>query len=35
MQSVDEARQAIAEAQRSIEDLEDQARRQGIRVTLP
>ena len=35
MQSTDEARQAIAAAQRSIEDLEDQARRQGIRVTLP
>jgi hypothetical protein len=35
MQSMDEARQAMAAAQRSIDDLEDQARRQGIRVTLP
>ena len=35
MQSMEEARQAIAAAQRSIEDLEVQARRQGIRVTLP
>jgi hypothetical protein len=35
MQSIDEARQAMAAAQRSIDDLEDQARRQAIRVTLP
>jgi hypothetical protein len=35
MQNVDGARQAIADAQQSIEDLEDQARRQGIRVTVP
>ena len=35
MQSIEEARQAVAAAQRSIEDLEVQARRQGIRVTLP
>jgi len=35
MQSIDEARQAMAEAQRSITDFEEQARRQGIRVTLP
>ncbi len=35
MQSVDEARQAIAAAQQSIGELEDQARRQGIPVTVP
>lgn len=35
MQSVDEARQEIATAQQKITDLEDQARRQGVRVTLP
>jgi hypothetical protein len=35
MQSVDEARQAMAEAQQKIADLEELARRQGIRVTLP
>ena len=35
MQNIDEARKAMAAAQRSIDDLEDQARRQGIQVTLP
>lgn len=35
MQAIDETRQAMAAAQQSITDLEDQARRQGIRVTLP
>jgi hypothetical protein len=35
MQSIDEARQAMAAAQRSIDELEEQARRQGIRVTTP
>ena len=35
MQSIDEARKFVADAQKAIVDLEDQARRQGIRVTLP
>jgi hypothetical protein len=35
MQSIDEARKFVADAQKAIGDLEDQARRQGIRVTLP
>lgn len=35
MQSIDEARKVVADAQKSIVDLEDQARRQGVRVTLP
>jgi hypothetical protein len=35
MQSIDDARKAIEAAQQNINDLEDQARRQGIRVTLP
>ena len=35
MQNIEEARKAMAAAQQSIDDLEDQARRQGIRVTLP
>ncbi len=34
-ESIDEARKFIADAQKSIADLEDQARRQGIRVTVP
>jgi len=35
MQSIDEARKVVADAQKSIVDLEEQARRQGVRVTLP
>jgi hypothetical protein len=35
MQSVEDARKAIADARQSIVDLEDQARRQGIPVTVP
>ena len=35
MQSIDEARKVVADAQKSIVDLEDQARRQGVQVTLP
>ena len=34
-ESIDEARRFIADAQKSIADLEDRARRQGIRVTVP
>ena len=35
MQNIEDARKTLADAQRTIDDLEDQARRQGIRVTLP
>ena len=35
MQNIEDARKHLADAQRKIDDLEDQARRQGIRVTLP
>ena len=35
MDSVDQARQIIAAAERTIADVEDQARRQGVRVSLP
>ena len=35
MQSIDEARKVVADAQKAIVDLDDQARRQGVRVTLP
>ena len=35
MQNIEDARKSLADAQRNIDDLEDQARRQGIRVTLP
>ena len=35
MQSIDDARKVMADAQKSIADLEDEARRQGVRVTLP
>lgn len=35
MQSIDDARKVVADAQKAIVDIEDQARRQGIRVTLP
>jgi hypothetical protein len=35
MQNIEDARKTLADAQRKIGDLEDQARRQGIRVTLP
>lgn len=35
MQSIDEARKVVADAQKALVDLEDQARRQGVRVTLP
>jgi hypothetical protein len=35
MQSVEDARQAMAAAERAIADLEDQARHQGIRVSVP
>ncbi len=35
LEAIDGARKFIADAQESIADLEDQARRQGIRVTLP
>jgi hypothetical protein len=35
MESIEGARKVIADAQQSIVDLEDQARRQGLRVTLP
>lgn len=35
MQSIDEARKVVADARTAIADLDDQARRQGVRVTLP
>lgn len=35
MQSIDEARKVVADARKAMVDLEDQARRQGVRVTLP
>ena len=35
MQNIEDARKTLADAQRKIGDLEDQARRQGIRVRLP
>jgi len=35
LQNVDDARKAMADAQKNIDDLEEQARRQGIRVAVP
>jgi len=35
MQTVDQAREIMAAAERKIADLEDEARRQGVRVSLP
>lgn len=35
MQSVEDARQTMQAAERALADLEEQARRQGIRVSLP
>jgi hypothetical protein len=35
LQNVDDARKAMADAQKNIDDFEEQARRQGIRVAVP
>jgi hypothetical protein len=35
MESIEQARKVMTDAQKAIVDLEDQARRQGVRVTVP
>lgn len=35
MESIEQARKVVADAQKALVDLEDQARRQGVRVTVP
>lgn len=35
MEQIEEARKVVADAQKALVDLEEQARRQGVRVTLP